>query len=581
MEIESSEAIMSNLTPDEKRNLLFDVTCSLEIPMKDFDENWWPLVSNIWTQWNSYKQTNSNIRKDFVCRLMKHRESSTRKKENIPIDKRRITKTRPSNLCCAKIRVLWQFSLKMVKVDRCKDSPNHTHTLLESDQIKRSQAIRTLVEKDAIKNYSAPAITAAVKEYATKTGLGTSVSELKCKEVANIKYKVRGPMESHLICNSNLNSDILKSITFLTEKGYHVKNYCVSHQFTKGIVFAHPKQLEKLQRHGWLTLIDSTHKTNKYDWRLFTLYVRDTYGCWDVGAHFLVSSEDDDTVFEALKIVRSYCNWIPRYMLSDQSSIEAKGIRKAFPGISAGEQECEVILCVVHVMRIWMTKIYDKKTRNIMNAAMHKRTKIGCEKLIQEAINNCAVHNIVDIDCKKRTDSERAAFDFRIKKVSAYGVDNDIIGEIHKFPFSIQHLLVKEACAVMDRIEKGKGTPGLTSLNCYCLFRNRYLLPCKHIFHEHIYGTIKLLTVDAWKGFQEMFEESGYEIYEGRESVVEFAQTGPQKEAEDRRLTVVELTERVRDKYWSVEEMGDVKKTEAFISMLETSLNPIISKIDK
>ncbi|RHZ74083.1 hypothetical protein Glove_227g182 [Diversispora epigaea] len=561
MEIESSEAIMSNLTPDEKRNLLFDVTCSLEIPMKDFDENWWPLVSNIWTQWNS------------------------------------ITKTRPSNLCCAKIRVLWQFSLKMVKVDRCKDSPNHTHTLLESDQIKRSQAIRTLVEKDAIKNYSAPAITAAVKEYATKTGLGTSVSELKCKEVANIKYKVRGPMESHLICNSNLNSDILKSITFLTEKGYHVKNYCVSHQFTKGIVFAHPKQLEKLQRHGWLTLIDSTHKTNKYDWRLFTLYVRDTYGCWDVGAHFLVSSEDGDTVFEALKIVRSYCNWIPRYMLSDQSSIEAKGIRKAFPGISAGEQECEVILCVVHVMRIWMTKIYDKKTRNIMNAAMHKRTKIGCEKLIQEAINNCtvpvirnyikrnyvknmqqwalwarqhsplllqvtttnplesyhselkrltssshgligAVHNIVDIDCKKRTDSERAAFDFRIKKVSAYGVDNDIIGEIHKFPFPIQHLLVKEACAVMDRIEKGKG-------------------------------------------FQEMFEESGYEIYEGRESVVEFAQTGPQKEAEDRRLTVVELTERVRDKYWSVEEMGDVKKTEAFISMLETSLNPIISKIDK
>ncbi|RHZ79612.1 hypothetical protein Glove_143g3 [Diversispora epigaea] len=133
----------------------------------------------------------------------------------------------------------------------------------------------------------------------------------------------------------------------------------------------------------------------------------------------------------------------------------------------------------------------------------------------------------------------------------------------------------------MDRIEKGKGTPGLTSLNCYYLFRNRYLLPCKHIFHEHIYGTIKLLTVDAWKGFQEMFEESGYEIYEGRESVVGFAQTGPQKEAEDRRLTVVELTERVRDKYWSVEEIEDVKKTEAFISMLETSLNPIISKIDK
>ena len=40
----------ANFTPDEKRNLLFDVDCPLEIPMDDFNENWWPIVSNIWTQ---------------------------------------------------------------------------------------------------------------------------------------------------------------------------------------------------------------------------------------------------------------------------------------------------------------------------------------------------------------------------------------------------------------------------------------------------------------------------------------------------------------------------------------------------
>jgi len=38
-----------------------------------------------------------------------------------------------------------------------------------------------------------------------------------------------------------------------------------------------------------------------------------------------------------------------------------------------------------------MTKIYEKKTRDVMNAAMHKKMKIGCEKLVQDAINNCAV----------------------------------------------------------------------------------------------------------------------------------------------------------------------------------------------
>ena len=160
-------------------------------------------------------------------------------------------------------------------------------------------------------------------------------------------------------------------------------------------------------------------------------------------------------------------------------------------------------------------------------------------------------------------------------------MSNDIIEEIHKFPFPFQHLLVKEARAVMDRIEKGKGALGLSSLNCHCIFRNRYLLLCRHIFHEHIYGSIRLLTVDAWKAFQGMFEECGYEIYESRESIIEFAQTKQLREAEDRRLTVVELTERIRDRYWSVEEMGDVEKTEAFISMLEASLNPIISNFDK
>src|SRR5437763_1168969 len=105
------------------------------------------------------------------------------------------------------------------------------------------------MEKEAEKNYSSLAITSAVKEYATKLGLGANVRELNCKEVANIKYKVRGPLEAHLICDSDLKSDILKSMSFLTEKGYRVEGYRVSHQFTKGIVFAHPKQLDKLQRY--------------------------------------------------------------------------------------------------------------------------------------------------------------------------------------------------------------------------------------------------------------------------------------------------------------------------------------------
>ena len=48
---------MSNndLSPDEKRVLLFNVKDTLEIAEEEFNNNWWPLISNVWTQYNSCK----------------------------------------------------------------------------------------------------------------------------------------------------------------------------------------------------------------------------------------------------------------------------------------------------------------------------------------------------------------------------------------------------------------------------------------------------------------------------------------------------------------------------------------------
>ena len=53
------------------------------------------------------------------------------------------------------------------------------------------------------------------------------------------------------------------------------------------------------------------------------------------------------------------------------------------------------------------------------------------------------------------------------------------------------------------------------------------------------------------------------------------------EQQENRRLAVAELNERIRDRYWSVEEMGDIDRTQSFISMLQDSVNPIISQFDK
>jgi hypothetical protein len=91
-----------------------------------------------------------------------------------------------------------------------------------------------------------------------------------------------------------------------------------------------------------------------------------------------------------------------------------------------------------------------------------------------------------------------------------------------------------------------------------------------------MYRNVKLLTTDVWRMFQKIFEESGFEVYKHRELVIEFIQTEQQKKAKGWKLTVFELTERVCDRYWSVEEGGDVERTKAFIFTLEASLNPII-----
>ncbi|CAG8815693.1 10756_t:CDS:1, partial [Dentiscutata erythropus] len=46
----SKAVLVMNLAPNEKWNLLFNVNFLLEILVNDFDNIWWPLVSNIRTQ---------------------------------------------------------------------------------------------------------------------------------------------------------------------------------------------------------------------------------------------------------------------------------------------------------------------------------------------------------------------------------------------------------------------------------------------------------------------------------------------------------------------------------------------------
>ncbi|RIB02063.1 hypothetical protein C2G38_2228908 [Gigaspora rosea] len=91
------------------------------------------------------------------------------------------------------------------------------------------------------------------------------------------------------------------------------------------------------------------------------------------------------------------------------------------------------------------------------------------------------------------------------------------------------------------------------------------------MFHEQLYGENKLLTLSAWKEFQQMFIESGFEVYFNRELVeIDLPKKMEAEKAADKwRLTVNKLIERTRNAYWRVEERFFKKLSNNYLELLE------------
>ncbi|KAF8950179.1 hypothetical protein BGZ46_004691 [Entomortierella lignicola] len=611
--------------PEHDRSELFNLKDPIVLPTKDFKEVVWPLISNVWTQYDHYKSVTGETSYIYACRMTKIRKSSTRK-DDVPAKRRRVTSTRKPLDCKIKIRITHNSNSETTRIDRCKDTPDHCHELDINDRVKLPLVVKKLIANEASKAYKPPAIVTAIEEMVAEQGLEDLNKYISRTNMANIQATLRASQLAILIEMQDLEEDIQKAIDKLLEKDYKIERFAIyegpaQDKAYEGFCFTDEWQLERLGQSGWLTLIGSTHNTNRHGWRLFALYIRDNYGAWCIGAHFFVSAEDQRTVTKALKIIRRFQpRWEPRYMLCDQSSVENRSINLAFPGIKKGKQNCDVILCTVHVMRTWMQKIYHEDTFNIMIQAMHKTTRIGCEELIQKAIKDCPVKNVTDyifrnyskntekwalwarqhsslllqvtntnplesyhselkratsrthglfsaslkiieVDKKMRAVSQKDAFNFSAKSIAIAGLGGDILSQIQKFPYPIQKSMATEANRMMERIENGKLPPNLQTVECHCRFFRRYMLPCKHMLHQLCFGPNKFLTSEVWIAFQRIFQENGLSVYEKRQ-VVEIPTVQPTEEdvaTETRRLKVNELMERVRDRFWEVEEKGNVE----------------------
>src|SRR5947209_20609063 len=80
--------------------------------------------------------------------------------------------------------------------------------------------------------------------------------------------------------------------------------------------------------------------------------------------------------------------------------------------------------------------------------------------------------------------ARRVQLEFRTKAVTEVETYPFLAG----FPHPVQILLMDEIRAFNRRIENGNGIPDHDSIECYCQFYRRYLIPCQHLFHRDTHG---------------------------------------------------------------------------------------------
>ena len=75
-----------------------------------------------------------------------------------------------------------------------------------------------------------------------------------------------------------------------------------------GLVFAKPSRLLILQRRGWFTQFDATHKLNCWNHNMFSFLVRDEHNVWIPTAHLVVERENGDIIAEGLRYIKQWCH---------------------------------------------------------------------------------------------------------------------------------------------------------------------------------------------------------------------------------------------------------------------------------
>lgn len=594
-----------DLTYGGDRLQLFNVEAPITFSLQDFEAKW-KEVDNVWTQFGTTRKPKKDPNgwtKTFDCRFRKRASSST-KNEDTPVEKQRKTSSRLTNLCQAQITVTLRDGVVTVRKTH-PNGPNHTHDLKTSDILKNPGRITQFIQEEAAKGYSAPAIKVATAEHFNDRQIG--IEFLNSKGVLNIQRKVHGGLEAPFIGAGDVLQDLKESLEWLKSNDYLIE--CFEEGGYQGFAFATKENLDVLRKSGHFVIMDSTHKTNRHGWKLYTVITRNSFGAWLPGGHFLVSGEEQTIVAKGLLVLKRWARvWVPRYFIIDLSAIEENAVNRAFPGIQVGEQDVAIFYCTWHSRMALQRRLQTfGRGYDLMLQAMYKITRIGCDDLVREAIeklpleqnknyirrnwmNNTSkwamwsrqhspqllqttstspvesYHAVLKRSgdasygligtCKIVYSADKGYFSRAKRTELEFWTKNlrevDNYPFLQGFPYPVQLLLIDEIRAFNKRIEKGKGMPDHIIPECHCQFFRQYLLPCRHLFHRNIHGNF--LKDEDWKAFRDMFVECGYDVYISRMRVFEEQEENAlETEAEERRLEFYAVIEQIRERWFELE----------------------------
>ncbi|KAI9092132.1 hypothetical protein DFS34DRAFT_633826 [Phlyctochytrium arcticum] len=343
------------------RQRLFNPGQPFTLRLHDFNEQW-KLGDNFWNVYGTNKRADGVLTTSYKCKLKKHRKSSGPRadKEGEPSKKRRITSVFNSVDCAARLLVIKNPANGTVTIQMHPDYSTHSagHHISDVDDVTLCSQANEFIQKEANQPYAPCQIADALPEIIARStspcrAAALGLSRITARAVWNKRWKARKVAAAP---PSSLDEDVSQAILDLQGAGYEVKRFLIASDegnVPEGFAFATARGLETLVSSSYLVQLDSTHKTNIYDWRLFTVMVRDKHDSWIPAGQFYTSVENACAVNGGLQTLRDmvsaggFGTWQPRYFLIDQSHVEKNGIHKTFRGMEAGEEEVYVKFCKV------------------------------------------------------------------------------------------------------------------------------------------------------------------------------------------------------------------------------------------